>query len=145
MAPPQKRELRRFCEIDGWDQIKQTDHYRYTKRLPDGDLLRTKVSLGAGPACNDPNLWAHIWRTQLRLESEDQFWEAVQSGEPVPRGPQPGPKPEPQMDAWLFEHLVYRNGMPEDDVLALSAEEAMNIYLQDIGLGPPDQEPPQPV
>lgn len=43
---PRWRELKRFCENDGWELYKETDHYFYRKKEADGTLKRTKVSKG---------------------------------------------------------------------------------------------------
>mgnify|MGYP000973118638 FL=1 len=45
---PSWRDLKRFYERDGWELYKQTDHYYYRKRMRDGTLKRTRVSLGPG-------------------------------------------------------------------------------------------------
>lgn len=131
MPIPDKQELRRFCEIDGWEQTNATspDHHRYRKRLDDGTVLRTRVSLGRGPACDDPALWNRIWSVQLKLNSQEQFWKVLQTGEPAVRGEPPEPVPEPQMDAWLFEALVQTFGVDEADVRGMNADEALARYL----------------
>lgn len=38
---PSWSDLKRFCERDGWELYKQTDHYYYQKLMPDGTLKRT--------------------------------------------------------------------------------------------------------
>lgn len=43
---PSWRELKRFCERDGWELYKDTDHYFYRKIMEDGSLKRTKISKG---------------------------------------------------------------------------------------------------
>ena len=45
---PRWKELKRFCEKDGWELYKDTDHYFYRKKLENGDVLYTKVSKGSG-------------------------------------------------------------------------------------------------
>ncbi len=45
---PSWKELRRFCERDGWLLVKSTDHDFYEKELSDGTILRVKVSRGSG-------------------------------------------------------------------------------------------------
>ncbi len=137
MPIPEKRELKRFCEIDGWEetQTKSPDHTRYRKKLPDGSILRTKVSHGRGPACDDPGLWTQIWRHQLALRSQAEFWETLDTGSPALRGTDPTPAArKPQMPAWLFEYLIHRIGLPEDEVCAMSEAEATEHYLRDIGM-----------
>ena len=44
---PRWKELKRYCDRDGWELYKETDHYFYRKILPDGTILRTKVSKGS--------------------------------------------------------------------------------------------------
>lgn len=48
MPIPGEKDIRRFCELDGWAETEATspDHDRYRKRLANGTLLRTKVSHG---------------------------------------------------------------------------------------------------
>ena len=45
---PKWKELKRFCERDGWELYKDTDHYFYRKINADGTVFRTKVSKGSG-------------------------------------------------------------------------------------------------
>lgn len=65
---PSWKELKRFCEHDGWELYKTTDHYFYRKRLANGDVLRTKVSMGSGQI--GTNLWAEILKRQLKVDQE---------------------------------------------------------------------------
>ena len=45
---PSWRDLRRFCERDGWELYKDTDHYFYSKPDETGKIRFTKVSKGSG-------------------------------------------------------------------------------------------------
>ena len=45
---PRWRELKRFCDRDGWELYKDTDHYFYRKIDDDGNIRMTKVSKGSG-------------------------------------------------------------------------------------------------
>jgi len=57
---PSWRDLKRFCEQDGWELYKSTDHDFCMKRNDDGLLKRTKVSRGAGEIGQAPlNLNPH--------------------------------------------------------------------------------------
>jgi len=60
---PKWKELKRFCEKDGWELYKDTDHYYFRKHLDDGTLLRTKVSKGSGEI--PKILWNEIRKRQL--------------------------------------------------------------------------------
>ena len=138
MPVPDKRDLRRFCELDGWEQTgaRSPDHDRYRKTLGNGDILRTRVSHGRGPACDDPALWNRIWRHQLALASEAEFWEVLRTRRPAGRSPirhgAPTTAPrQPGMPAWLFEFLVNVTGVSESDVLDMTEDEAMQRYMHD--------------
>lgn len=145
MPIPEKKDLRRFCELDGWEETEATspDHYRYRKRLPDGKVLRTKVSHGRGPIVRNAALWTNVWRHQLGLKSEDEFWAVLNTRKPASRGEPASAALQPQMDAWLFEALVLTYGVYEDKVRAMSADEALQLYLKlrEGGTAPPDRRP----
>lgn len=140
MPVPDKKDLRRFCELDGWEQTeaRSPDHDRYRKTLDNGDILRTRVSHGRGPACEDPALWNRIWRHQLALTSEAEFWEVLRTRRPTDRsstghGTSAAAPKQPAMPAWLFEFLVNVIGLPEDDVLGMTEDRAMRRYLRHVG------------
>ncbi len=141
MPQPSFDDLRRFCAIDGWEERERVrggtgDHRRYRKILADGTILRTKVSHGGGEI-GDPGLWRRIWREQLGLECEEQFWEALRAGEPVDRGAaQPSPPAGPSIPAWVVAGLL-REGVPEAEIRELDAGEAQR-RLQERWSRPPD-------
>jgi hypothetical protein len=130
---PQRREL------DGWEKTEATspDHHRYRKTLENGDILRTRVSLGRGPACDDPALWNRVWRYQLALASEAELWEVLRTRRPAGRGAPASAPQQPGMPAWLFEFLVNVIGLPENDVLDMTDEQAMQTYMRYIARQPP--------
>lgn len=65
---PKWKELKRFCERDGWECFRDTDHYYDRKPMPDGTLKRTKVSKGSGEIGHQ--LWRRILKQQLRATQE---------------------------------------------------------------------------
>ena len=66
---PKWRELKRYCERDGWELYKSTDHDFYRKVLDDGTVLRTKVSRGSGEI--QKQLWKEILKNQLKTTQEE--------------------------------------------------------------------------
>jgi hypothetical protein len=128
LPQPRFSDLRRFCEIDGWDEQKgargkRGHHFRYRKVLPDGRILRTKASHSDDEIGRD--LWRHIWREQLALESEDQFREALETGKPVDRiQPEETAPSGPSLPAWLVDNLIRQAGVPPEEVSQMSEEEA---------------------
>lgn len=65
---PKWKELKRYCEYDGWELYKDTDHYYFRKRNDDKSILRTKVSKGSGEI--QPKLWQEILKKQLKVSQE---------------------------------------------------------------------------
>lgn len=65
---PSWNELRRFCERDGWELYKSTDHFYYRKRESDGTVKHTKVSRGSGEIRG--HLWREILKKQLQVSEE---------------------------------------------------------------------------
>lgn len=65
---PSWKELKRFCDRDGWELFKDTDYYFYRKIESDGSIKRTKVSKGSGQI--NGNLWKEILKKQLQVSQE---------------------------------------------------------------------------
>ena len=128
LPQPEFSEIWNFCRIDGWEEKmgasgKRGDHFRYRKVLKDGRVLRTKAS-HSDDEIGDPGLWRRIWRDQLGLESEDQFWEALESGNPVDRT-EAAPTPVgPSLPSWLVDSLIRKVGMLPEEVALMSEQEA---------------------
>jgi hypothetical protein len=126
MRTPTFAELKRFCEQDRWDSKRRTDHWRFTKKMPDGTLARTKVSFGAGQL-NDPKLFAAILREQLRV-SADEFWRVVDRGGPAIR-PLPITAETPaELPAWLVGQLM-KEGVKTDVLKGLSKDDAKALLV----------------
>lgn len=64
---PKWKDLKQYCEQDGWELYKDTDHY-YRKILDDGTILRTKVSKGSGEI--HFHMWREILKKQLQTTQE---------------------------------------------------------------------------
>lgn len=130
MARPKWRHVRRFCTLQGY-RATQTDHYYYDKVLEDGTTSGTKVSFGRDGEEVPPGLWSRIWRLQLRLRTEDEFWRGL-NGEPVeydlsPAPEQPSALP-PYLDRFLRDTLHYT----EDRITAtprLEAQALLNAFF----------------
>jgi hypothetical protein len=65
---PTWKELKRFCEKDGWDLYKDTDHYFFRKIDLKGNIKRTKISKNPGEIKN--HLWQEILKKQLKVSLE---------------------------------------------------------------------------
>jgi hypothetical protein len=128
LPQPKFSDIRRFCQIDGWEEKegasgKRGDHFRYRKVLEDGRILRTKTS-HSDDEIGDPGLWRRIWRDQLGLESEDQFWEALASGNPVDRAESTPTPAGPSLPGWLVDSLIRKVGIAPEEVARMTEQEA---------------------
>jgi len=65
---PSWRDLRKFCENDGWELYKNTGDYYYRKEDADGNIKRVKVSKGTGEIYG--HLWQEILKKQLQVSKE---------------------------------------------------------------------------
>lgn len=126
---PTFRDLKTYLERDGgWKEIPNLargrrrvgDHWRYRKTLPDGTVLRTKVSHTLGDEIG-PDLLSHIVRDQLRTTME--HFRDVVAGRATSDAATAKPQVEP-IPGWLVTRLIYSVGIPEDEVRGMSAEEA---------------------
>ncbi|TDA69859.1 MAG: type II toxin-antitoxin system HicA family toxin [Clostridia bacterium] len=73
--PPRFRELKSYCENNGWVLIRQTDHFYYEKVLTDGRVLRTRVSFALHKEI-PKHLWRRILERQLQV-SEEEFYRGL--------------------------------------------------------------------
>jgi hypothetical protein len=125
-----RRDHDRFCRVEGWELVRdarggQTGHHiTYRLRLPDGRVLRTRVSRPADGTTYGPRLWAHILRDQL-LVSEHDYWTCVTGGVAPSRGAEPAPTPATALPAGLV-HQLLRAGVPEAVIADMTLEEAIS-------------------
>lgn len=126
MRTPTFAQLRKFCEEDGWDPKARTDHWRFTKKMPDESLSLTKISFGAGQI-GDPKLFAVIARDQLRV-SIDEFWRVVDHGGPAVRPSPALPEVPLELPAWLTYQLLKEGATPAQ--LQLGEDDAKRLLDQ---------------
>jgi len=68
---PTWKELKRFCDNDGWELYKDTNHYYYRKFDEYGNLKTTKVSKGSGEIHG--HMYKEILRKQLQVSKVEDF------------------------------------------------------------------------
>ena len=119
--PATGAELEQFCQIDGWEQIRETDHIFWQKVLPSGEVLQTHRSLSANKRLSQ-NVFGLILRDQLRV-SREAFWTALQTAEPADRPVPVVEAPPPTYPGWVIAGLLAR-GVAEDQIRAWTPTEA---------------------
>src|SRR5215472_12572327 len=88
---PTRKDHEAFCEAEGWQRVRDargrtgTHHVTYELDLPDGRILRTRVSHPVDRTDYGPRLWRHILRDQLEVD-EAVFWSCVRDGSKPQRG-----------------------------------------------------------
>jgi hypothetical protein len=127
-APSTRADHERFCRTEGWKQVRDargrtgTHHLTYELDLPDGRILRTRISHPAGRTDYGPGIWRHILRDQIEV-SEEQFWACVRDGTvPGRSAPQPA---RDALPAEVVHLLLTRVGLPEPEVAAMTREQAV--------------------
>lgn len=125
---PTRTDHDRFCRTEGWQPLRDTRdasgvrHITYELALPDGRILRTRVSRPPEHSGYGPSLWKHVLGEQLQV-SEAEFRACVDEGVQPDRGvPQPAAEALPPALVYL---LINRVGLAESKVKALSKEQAV--------------------
>lgn len=129
MRTPAWDEVREFLQHDRWtsDRRRSTDHDYFTKTLPDGEILITKISRSGQKAMSGGRFKA-ILSDQLGI-SEPQFWEVLRTKRPATR-PVPAPEPEPvSLPLWLA-HELERCGISPKELEKLDEPHAKALLAE---------------
>jgi hypothetical protein len=118
----------RFCRVEGWHPVRDargrsgTHHVTYELGLPDGRILRTRISQPVDRSGYGRSMWQHLLRDQLQV-NESEFWACVQQRIVPDRGA-PAPPPE-ALPAELVHLLIHHVGLPEAEIAAMTKHEAV--------------------
>jgi hypothetical protein len=130
---PTRADHDKFCRFEGWVRVRDaigrigTHHLTYELVLPDGRILRTRISHPPNRTTYGARMWAHILRDQLCID-EATFWTALRDGiTPQRTNAIPPAEPLPVEVAAL---LVNRVGLTREQVAALSREGAIERLNQ---------------
>lgn len=120
--PPTWREFERFLAIDGWVEVRRTGHVFYEKTLPEGEILQTHRSL-AGDKSMGMGRFRQILTLQLKA-SVPEFWQALATGDPVPRPSREPERAPAALPAWLAMALEREVGLRRTEIEHLDHEAA---------------------
>ncbi len=136
---PTRATHERFCRTEGWTEVRNArgktgHHVTFELALPDGRVLRTRVSHPVDATDYGPEIWRHILRDQLEV-SDAEFWACVQHRTKPRRGPERVVTAAaiPVDVAW---QLVHKVGLAPDEVARLTRDEAI-ARLQEHWRGSP--------
>jgi len=123
---PTRKDHQNFCLNEGWTQVRNArgkggHHVTFELTLPDGRVLRTRISHPPNRQAYGPSIWAHILRDQLQV-GEAEFWACVREKN-VPqrsRGEPAMPSIPEGVVAQLLSH-----GVEESEVQLMSRSDAI--------------------
>lgn len=126
-----RRDHDHFCQIEGWDQVRNArgrtgHHHTYELTLPDGRILRTRISHPVNNETYGAQTWSHILRDQLDV-TEPEFWACVDERKLPDRGPAADEAPAKALPASLVHQIIHVAGVPEDEVARMSLERAVEV------------------
>ena len=126
---PTRRDHQRFCEVEGWTQVRGATgragrhHLTYELAIGDGRILRTRISNPPNRSDIGRGMFMHILREQLCV-IEEEFWTCVTEGTPPVRDGRPIPQREP-LPAELVHLLTVKARLSEDEVRSMTKSEAI--------------------
>lgn len=134
----------KFCLTEHWELLTNASgkpvrhHSTYRLALPDGRILRTRISRTVDRTTYSGSIWNHILQDQL-VVGDDEFWACVDDGLLPSRGAAPVPASAvPLALVWQLSRTV---GMDEGVVARMTKEQAVqaiNAYWMSQGRGPHD-------
>lgn len=133
-GPGSRRDHNRFCQLEGWTEVRNArgrkvgHHVTYELTLPDGRILRTRISRPPNTETYGPQLWAQVL-DQLQV-TEAEFWACVSDRKPPQREPAPEEAPANALPADLVHQLIHGAGVPEDEVATMTLERALEVMRE---------------
>lgn len=125
---PTRKDHERFCQVEQWNPVRDargrtgTHHVTFELTLPDGRVLRTRISHPMDRNSYGPSLWRHILRDQLQV-SEPEFWACAHDGVLPDRGTYE--TPPGALPAEVVHLLLSRVGLDATAVGQMTKEEAI--------------------
>jgi len=124
---PKWREVRRFCERQGFTPS-ATDHDFFDKTFWNGDTAGTKISRGVEGETLTPERWHLVWKRQLRLKSEADFWRGIEGDTIEYDIPSPEAVTE-SLPPYLQIFLATVHHLDVEEIAQTTKEEAMQLYF----------------
>jgi len=124
-----RHDHQKFCEVEGWTRVRDargrtgTHQLTYELTLPDGRVLRTRVSHPPDRTDIGKGLFSHILRDQLAVTVE-AFWRCVADGVVPDRGAGVTAAGEP-VPPEVVHLLTTKVGLSDDQVRKLTKAQAI--------------------
>lgn len=133
-SPGSRRDHDRFCQVEGWTETRNArgktvaHHITYEVVLPDGRILRTRVSRPADNTTYGAGLSKHILDEQL-IVTADEFWDCVSNKSPPHRGTSIEELQTNALPASLVHQLIHEAGIPEDEIAGMTLQQATEVMV----------------
>jgi hypothetical protein len=126
---PTRADHEKFCRAEGWTRVRNATggrvqhHATYELALPDGRILRTRISHPPDRSTYGASMWSHILRDQMDV-SESDFWACVQDSALPARSSAPivAREPIPVQVAYALIHTVH---LSDAEVGSMTKEQAI--------------------
>jgi len=123
---PTRAHHHQFVVNEDWTKVASTHHETYELGLPDGRVLRTRISRPPDKTTYGAQMWAHVLRDQLDVTA-DEFWACVHRGiSPNRIGADQPEEPEDAIPIDVVNLLIRRVGMTRRDVASMTRQEAID-------------------
>jgi len=122
---PTRTAHEQFVINEGWHQVPSTHHDTFELDLPDGRVLRTRISRPPNKTTYGVQMWAHILRDQLDVTA-DEFWACVRDGVAPDRTPDDAPEEiDGAIPIEVVELLIGRVGLTHQTLIGMTRAEAI--------------------
>jgi hypothetical protein len=124
---PTRADHQKFCEREGWTHVRNargktgTHHVTYELTLPDGRVLRTRISHPPDRSTYGRAIWAHILRDQLEITEKD-FWACLRDSV-IPARATPKESGAGIPAAVIYQLITH--GVPEVEIAKMTKAEAL--------------------
>lgn len=124
-----------FCVNEAWEKVRDAHgrpvrHYvTYELRLPDGEVLRTRISRPVNKATYGAQLWKTILREQLAV-GETEFWACVNDKQLPDRGQNESASSSHALPVSLVHQLLHVAGVTDLEVRSMTLPEALTVMQE---------------
>jgi hypothetical protein len=122
-------QVRQFCIRQGYE-YRPGNHDRYFKVVGGRHSTGTMISHGVDGDTVPTQIWLKVWKYQLKLAGEDEFWSGLE-GKPVQYDIPPTPELQQPLPDYLDRHLRDVLHWSDEQIAQTTrdqAQELLNAY-----------------
>lgn len=127
MSRPRWRDVQQFCRRQGYREDRTT-HWQYEKIIVPGFMSWTQVSFSKPNEQIGAHLWRKVWHEQLKIASEDDFWNGLRGDTPRYNIP-PLPEAPRTLPPYLVTFLQQVEHLTPEQAAAVTEDDAVARWL----------------